>query len=87
MCVDRNRQADPLQGMTFITLEDWNKQIGQTYPFMVQVDPMTEWPERNAIFDWLVEHVGSPYDTWVNEHPVYRFQQESDAIKFSLTWS
>ncbi len=38
MCVDRNRQADPLHTMKFVTVAEWYKQLRTAYTHVVHVD-------------------------------------------------
>ncbi len=87
MCVDRNRQADPLHTMKFVTVAEWYKQLRTDYPHVVHVDASCTWQKQLLMQSWVESHIGAFGHMWANYNLEYLFRCEHDAIKFSLAWS
>ena len=86
MCVDRNRQADQIHTMKYVTIAEWFKQLRTDYPHVVHVSHCTG-QQKMLMQSWLVSHIGPVFDTWANVHPEYRFKRESDAVQFSMVFT
>jgi hypothetical protein len=72
--------------MKYISLSEWQHQLQVEYPYVVRVSDYKP-GIANHMVTWCTQHVGMSYDTWVNEHPTYRFRRESDAVAFSMAFT
>jgi hypothetical protein len=58
------------------------------FPYEVHIDPDVDRDTYNNRYKWLETHVGERDLTWCYPNTaLVRFKLESDAIRFSLTWS
>lgn len=68
--------------------DDPDPYTGSDWPFVVEHDINYNDPRWAAMSEWLTEQVGAIQEswTWVFSNRI-RFKTESDAIRFSLSWT